>query len=371
MGDLSRSEIDYIALACDGVRGLTPYLPGKPSEELERELGISNIVKLASNENPLGPSEHALQAIAQASKELTRYPDGNGFSLKSALHKRFGIDPELITLGNGSNDLLDLITRAYADAGKEVIFSQYAFAVYALSTRAVGATAVVTPAKNWGHDLDAMLAAITDRTRLIFIANPNNPTGTALDEAALRLFLERVPAHIIVVLDEAYSEYSLDDAFPDGLKLMADYSNLVVTRTFSKAWGLGALRVGYAVANAEITDVLNRVRHPFNVNSLALAAATAVLDDHEYLEKGREINAFGLVQLVEGFDRLGLDYIPSVGNFICVDSKQDAADLYQRLLHEGVIVRPVGNYGMPQHLRVSVGLPEENQRFLDALEKVL
>ncbi len=371
MGDLSRSSCDYIALATSGVRGLHPYSPGKPVSELERELGIRNIVKLASNENPLGPSELATSAISGVLSELTRYPDGSGYQLKQALKTHCGALVEGITLGNGSNDVLDLITRAYAGPHDEVIYSQYAFAVYALSTQAVGARAVVAPAWNWGHDLDAMFAAITDQTKLIFIANPNNPTGTAIAQEALLDFLNRVPERVIVVLDEAYCEYIDDPDFPNGLDLLAQFPNLIVTRTFSKAWGLASLRVGYSVSSPEIANILNRVRHPFNVNSFALAAAEAVLKDSAYLAKGCRINSEGMAQLEKGFDSLGLEYIPSKGNFICVDVRRDGGEVYQQLLSKGVIVRPVGNYGMPNHLRISIGLVEENERFLTALKEVL
>lgn len=370
MGDLTRSSCDFVALASAGVRGLHPYQPGKPSDELERELGISNIVKLASNENPLGPSPMALEAIQKSLSDLTRYPDGNGFSLKRALSEKHGIATNQITLGNGSNDVLELITRAFAEPGREVIFSQYAFAVYPLATQSVNATSVVTPAKNWGHDLEAMLAAITEHTSIIFVANPNNPTGTALTREALCDFLNRVPERVIVVLDEAYIEYNQTGSFPDGLSLLSEFSNLVVTRTFSKAWGLAGLRVGYSVSNAEIADVLNRVRQPFNVNSLALAAATAALGDNEYLNKSIDLNRQGMQQLISSFDRLGYDYIPSFGNFVCYDTKASGVDVYQKMLQQGVIVRPVSNYGMERHLRISVGLPEENARFIEVLESL-
>lgn len=371
MGDLSKIQCDYVELANPGVRALHPYMPGKPIEELERELGITDIVKLASNENPLGPSTVALNAVQASMSEWARYPDGNGFALKQKLGQRFGVAPAMITLGNGSNDVLDLIVRAYAGTHSEVIFSQYAFAVYALSTQAVGARAVVTPAKNWGHDLDAMAAAITDNTALVFIANPNNPTGTWLNDSQIRAFLSRVPEHVLVVLDEAYAEYLEDGDYPDGMALLAEFPNLIVTRTFSKAWGLAGLRVGYSVSCEPIANMLNRVRHPFNVNSAALIAACAVLDDSSYLERGRCLNKEGLAQLERGLQALGLDYIPSVGNFICFDAGTDGGQLYDALLRQGVIVRPVANYGMPQHLRVSVGLAEENQRFLEALVKVI
>ena len=362
---------DYLALAMPGVAALSPYQPGKPTEELERELGISNIVKLASNENPLGPSPMAVSAMERVMTQTCRYPDGNGFALKAALSEKFDLNPAMLTLGNGSNDVLDIIARAFAGPGVDVVYSQYAFAVYALSTMAVNAKAVVVPAKEWGHDLEAMLAAISDSTRLVFIANPNNPTGTMLSEAEIRRFLERVPENVIVVLDEAYIEYQQESDAPDGLRLLPDFGNLIVTRTFSKAWGLASLRVGYAVSNPQLADILNRVRQPFNVNSMALAAATAVLDDDAYLQRSVQVNNDGMAQLQEGFKVQGLDYIPSRGNFICVDCGRPAGEVYQALLREGVIVRPIANYGMPNHLRVSIGLQEENARFIEALAKVL
>ncbi|WP_372964026.1 histidinol-phosphate transaminase [Marinobacter sp.] len=365
--------LDYQSLAVKSVQALSPYQPGKPIEELARELGLNpgEIIKLASNENPLGPSEVALAAARKALEESCLYPDGNGFELKQALSKRFGVPMSQITLGNGSNDLLEVVARCFVGPDSEVIFSQYAFAVYPLVTQAIGAKSVSVPAKEWGHDLDAMSAAVNERTKLIFVANPNNPTGTVHDAVALEAFLERIPERVLVVLDEAYCEYLTGDEFPDGIRLLNRFPNLIVCRTFSKAWGLAALRVGYSISSPEIADILNRVRQPFNVNSVALAAASAVLEDEAYLNRSREVNKAGLRQLSEGFDRIGLPYIPSVGNFVAVDVGEQAADVYQALLSHGVIVRPVAGYGMPRHLRVSVGLPEENERFLVALSKAL
>lgn len=362
---------DFFSLATPGVRGLHPYVPGKPVEELERELGISNIVKLASNENPLGPSPAVLEAIAAAAADSTRYPDGSGFRLKQVLSARFGLEPAQITLGNGSNDVLELIARALLTTADEVVFSQHAFAVYPIVTQAVGATAAVTPASSWGHDLDAMAAAINSRTKLVFIANPNNPTGTWLSRDALVAFLNQVPANVVVVLDEAYTEYVDDPAFPDGLSLLADYPNLIVTRTFSKAYGLAGLRIGYAASNPQLADLLNRVRQPFNANSLALAAAEAAVQDDDYLARSVAVNRAGMAQLEAGFAELELGWIPSVGNFISVDVGRDAGPVYQDLLRAGVIVRPVGNYEMPQHLRVSIGLEDENAACLTAFKQVL
>ncbi|VXC25725.1 Histidinol-phosphate aminotransferase 2 [Pseudomonas sp. 8BK] len=364
---------DFLVLAQPGVQQLSPYVPGKPVDELARELDLdpASIVKLASNENPLGPSPRALEAIRSELSELTRYPDGNGFELKSRLAARCGVQINQVTLGNGSNDILDLVARAYLAPGLNAVFSQYAFAVYPISTQAVGAQGKVVPAKDYGHDLEAMLAAIDENTRVVFIANPNNPTGTWFGPDALERFLARVPQNVLVVLDEAYIEYAEGDELPDGLEYLARYDNLLVSRTFSKAYGLAALRVGYALSSAQIADVLNRVRQPFNVNSLALAAACAALDDADYLAQSRQLNDAGMAQLETGLRELGLSWIPSKGNFIAVDFGRDTAAINQALLRAGVIVRPVVGYGMPNFLRVSIGLPAENARFLDALAKVL
>ncbi|MHA6476754.1 histidinol-phosphate transaminase [Stutzerimonas sp. KH-1] len=364
---------DFLALAQPGVQKLSPYVPGKPVDELARELKLdpAGIVKLASNENPLGPSPKALAAIQAELSELTRYPDGNGFVLKQRLAQRYSVGVHQVTLGNGSNDILELVARAYLAPGLNAVFSEHAFAVYPIATQAVGAEGRAVAAKNWGHDLDAMAVAIDENTRVVFVANPNNPTGTWFDAAALGTFLARVPAHVLVVLDEAYIEYAEGQELPDGLAYLADYPNLLVSRTFSKAYGLAALRVGYAISSPVIADVLNRVRQPFNVNSLALAAACAALDDVDYLAASRRVNDAGMAQLERGFRQLGLEWIPSRGNFIAVDFARDAAPINQALLREGVIVRPVAGYGMPTFLRVSIGTERENARFLDVLAQVL
>ena len=364
---------DFLALAQSSVQQLSPYIPGKPVDELARELNLdpAHIVKLASNENPLGASPKALAAIAAEVAELTRYPDGNGYNLKVKLAERAKVGIDQVTLGNGSNDILELVARAYLAPGVNAVFSQHAFAVYPIVTQAVGAEARVVPAKDWGHDLPAMLKAIDADTRVVFIANPNNPTGTWFGPQALSDFLAAVPAHVLVVLDEAYIEYASGGELPDGLDYLAANDNLLVSRTFSKAYGLAALRVGYGISSAVIADVLNRVRQPFNVNSLALAAACAALDDLDYLAHSRSLNNAGLLQLQEGLRALGLGWIPSKGNFLAIDMGQEAAPINLALLREGVIVRPVANYGMPQHLRVTIGTTAENSRFLEALGKVL
>lgn len=363
------------SLAAPGVRGLTPYQPGKPIEELEREYGIARAVKLASNENPLGPSPRALEALRRALSDVARYPDGSGYALKRKLSARLGVPTTGLTLGNGSSDILDFAVRAFVTAGAEVVFSEHAFAIYSILARAAGARAVEVKAEGWGHDLAAMRAAVGPGTRLVFIANPNNPTGTWLRAAALEAFVRDLSAHVVVVIDEAYFEYASHPAtgaadYPNALAWVERYPNLIVARTFSKAYGLAGLRVGYGVSQPAAADLLNRVRPPFNVNSLALAAAAAALDDEEHLRRTLAATQQGMDQLVRGLGALGLGHIPSVGNFVCVDLGQPAAPLYERLLREGVIVRPLANYGMPNHLRVTVGLPEENDRFLKALEKI-
>ena len=368
-----------------GVASLNPYIPGKPVEELEREYGVSDIVKLASNENPLGPSPEVvahLKKILNNPLQLSRYPDGNGFILKNKLVEKLSLDSvDQITLGNGSNDVLDILARTFAGVGDEVIFSQYAFAVYPIATQAVGATAVITKAQDWGHDLQAMLSAITENTKLIFIANPNNPTGTCLADQELRHFLEQVPAHIVLVIDEAYEEYA---SHPDSiassgitknyhsmLPALKQFKNLVVTRTFSKAYGLAGFRVGYSISSIAIADLLNRVRQPFNNNSLALEAATIALDDQQHIRQSAELNWQGMSMLRDGFKQLKLDYIPSAGNFICLKVGRNSADIYDKLLHEGIITRPVANYQMDEYLRISIGSMDENQRALTALKKIL
>ncbi|WP_422460775.1 MULTISPECIES: histidinol-phosphate transaminase [unclassified Endozoicomonas] len=364
---------DFLQLAVPGVRGMSPYQPGKPIEELAREQGlkVEDIVKLASNENPLGPPPAALKAMAESLAELARYPDGSSYQLKQALAEKLKVAPEQLTLGNGSNDVLVLLAESFLDTSSSAVFSQYAFVVYPLAVKAVGAESVVVPALNYGHDLDAMAEAIQANTRIVFLANPNNPTGTSFSEQDLLGFLGKVPKEVIVVLDEAYFEYGVGGDLPDGIDLLDRYPNLVVTRTFSKAYGLAGARVGYSISNPEIADVLNRLRQPFNLNLPAQFGAVAALKDEAYLQQSVEINQQGMVFLEQGFSGLGLNWIPSSGNFITVDLKRNAMPVYEGLLSKGIIVRPVANYGMPEHLRISIGLPEENRRCLEALSQVL
>lgn len=363
--------MQYINIANEGVKSLSPYQAGKPIEELERELGIADIIKLASNENPFGLPESAKQAISAQLNDLTRYPDANGFSLKQAISQKFGVNPNQITLGNGSNDLLELFAHTFASETDEIIYSQYAFIVYPLVTKAINAIAREIPAKDWGHDLDAFLHAITPKTKLIYVANPNNPTGTFLSHRQIADFLAQVPPQVIVVLDEAYTEFTEPSKRVDAFGLLQTHPNLIICRTLSKAYGLAGLRIGYAVSNPEIADLLNRVRQPFNCNSLALAAAVAVIRDDQFIDKVARNNRQEMQRYEAFCQQHQLSYIPSMGNFITIDFNRPAQPIYEALLREGVIVRPIASYGMPNHLRISIGLPEENQRCLAALRKVL
>jgi len=360
----------------DHIRAIAPYQAGKPISETAREYGLdeASIVKLASNENPFGVPESARTAMAAAAAELGRYPDANGFELKAALAARYDVPAEWITLGNGSNDILEIAARAFVQTGESVVFSQYAFAIYALAAQGVGARGIAAPAQGYGHDLDAMRAAIAPDTRLIYIANPNNPTGTFIPAAQIEAFLDTVPANVAVVLDEAYNEYLEQKDQFESSAWVRKYPNLIVSRTFSKAYGLAGLRVGFAIAQPHVTDLMNRVRQPFNVNSLAQAAAIAALNDKAFLQKGFENNRAGYRQLTAAFEELGLEYVPSYGNFVLVKVGEDdgaGARVNVALLRQGVIVRPVGAYGLPQWLRISIGLPQENAALLAALQKAL
>jgi len=365
-------DFDPAQLAPANVRSIAPYVPGKPIAETARELGLAegDILKMASNENPLGSSPRAIAAIRGALDELHYYPDGSGFELKAVLSRRQGVVPENIVLGNGSNDVLELAARAFLTRDDSAIYSRHAFMVYPLAIQAIGAKGIEVPARDFGTDLDAMAAAVGEDTRMVFVANPNNPTGTFTPWEQIRGFVARLPRRVLVVLDEAYGEY-----LPDGLRSptqgwLGDFPNLIVSRTLSKAFGLAGLRVGYGLAHPSVAEVMNRVRQPFNVNHLAMVAACAALGDDAFIEKSRRVNAEGLERLARGFEALGLEYIPSYGNFITV-KVGDAARVYRAMLAEGVIVRPIAGYGMPEHLRVTVGLPEHNERCLAALGRAL
>jgi histidinol-phosphate aminotransferase len=361
--------MDLCELCPAYVRSIAPYQPGKPISELARELGLreDSIVKLASNENPLGIGPRTRAAIEAALADIARYPDGNGFELKQALSERYGVDMGAIVLGNGSNDVLELVASAFLGPGRAAVMSQHAFAVYPLATQARGARAIVVPARDYAHDLEAMLRAVDDETYVLWVANPNNPTGTLAAPEAMEAFLRKVPERVIVVIDEAYNEYLAPDLRAETVKWLKRHPNLVISRTFSKAYGLAGLRVGYGLAHASVADVMNRVRQPFNVNSVALSAARAALDDMEFVARSFAENLNGMRQLEEGARALGLDYIPSHGNFVTIRVGR-AQDVFKRLLRSGVIVRPLGGpYGMPEHLRVTVGTTAENDKFLAAL----
>lgn len=359
-------------LAPDYIRAIAPYQGGKPISEIARQYGLNEgtIVKLASNENPLGMSPNAEAAVNEALVDVARYPDGNGFELRVAVSQKYNVPADQIVFGNGSNDILELTARAFLQKGDEAIYSQHAFAVYPLVTQAVGATGVVVPAKNYAHDLDGFLKAITPKTRLIFIANPNNPTGTLIDKTTLEAFLKQVPKEVLVILDEAYDEYLSMHDKSEAVSWLATYENLVISRTFSKAYGLAGLRVGFGLMDASLADILNRIRQPFNVNLIAQAAAVASLADDDFVARSYAANQAGMLQLTQGLDSLGLPYIDSYANFISFAVK-DAESANQQLLENGIIVRPIANYDMPDYLRVSIGLFSENKRFLEALESII
>ncbi len=362
--------------AAPGVRQLAPYVPGKPLETLQREYGIRDAVKLASNENPLGASPAAVRAAAETLESIAVYPDGAGFALRSRLAEQLGQPAEAITLGNGSSDLLDFAVRVFVTPGDEVVYSEHAFALYPLLTRMAGGTGVAVPARDYGHDLAAMAAAVTERTRVVFIANPNNPTGTWVDARALHAFLAGLPEHVLAVVDEAYFEYAGDPGlgatdYPDATAWLDTFPNLLVTRTFSKIHGLAGLRVGYGVSSPAVADLLNRVRPPFNTSTPAQAAALAALDDDAHIRHTLAVNRDGMAQLTAGLAARGLDWIPSVANFVTFDSGRDAAAVHEALLRQGVILRPMAEYGLPRHLRATVGSEAENDRVLAALDTAL
>ena len=361
-------------LSPEYIHSIAPYLPGKPISELAREIGLdeSSIIKLASNENPLGTSPLALEAMEKALNEVMRYPDGNGFELKKALSKKYVVNSDQIILGNGSNDVLELAARVFLKPGTSAVFSQHAFAVYPLVTQATGATGIVVPAKNYGHDIDAMLEAITPDTRIVFIANPNNPTGTFLPAPDVLRFLEHIPRDVLVILDEAYNEYLPDTSRVDTIKWLDIFPNLLITRTFSKIYGMAGIRIGFGLAHAQLSGLMNRIRQPFNVNSIGLAGALAAINDTEFVKRSYALNQAGMLQITTGLRQLGLTYIPSYGNFLSfkVENGKTAA-VYQYLLQRGIIVRPIGIYEMPEFLRVTVGLASENNKFLQLLESAI
>lgn len=365
-------SVTLASLAPDYVREIAPYQGGKPISELAREMQLdeASIVKLASNENPLGISPKAQTAIEHAIETVARYPDGNCFALRDAVVQKFGVQSNQIVFGNGSNDILELVARAFLHQDAEAIYSEHAFAVYSLVTQAVGARGVVVPARDYGHDLDGFLQAINPKTRLIFIANPNNPTGTLINKAVLKDFLAQVPPNVLVLLDEAYDEYLPEADKSEAIDWLTEYKQLIISRTFSKAYGLAGLRVGFGLMHATVADMLNRVRQPFNVNAVAQAAAVASLADEAFVARSYAANQAGMLQITQGLTKLGLTYIPSHGNFVSF-AVNHAASVNQRLLEQGIIVRPIANYGMPDYLRVSIGLFAENARFLEVLTAIM
>ena len=364
-------------LAAEAVHSLSPYVPGKPISELEREYGVTDSIKLASNENPLGPGPQALAAIAAAAPDIGLYPDGNGHALKQALATHHACPMECITLGNGSNELLVMLAEAFLAPGTSAVISRYAFAIYGIAIQATGAEQRLAPAfpeghpMALGHDLDAMARCIDAATRLVYIANPNNPTGTWLEAGPLKRFIAGAPPHVLVVVDEAYRQYADVPDYPDVATWLDELPNLVVTRTFSKAFGLAGLRVGYALSSRDVAEVINRVRQPFNVNSIALAAAEAALGDAAHLARTAALNRAGMEQLRTACDRLQLRHYPSAGNFLLIDCERPAGAVYEELLRRGVIVRPVGGYGLPNHLRITIGSAAQNERLVIALAAVL
>jgi len=359
------------SLANEHILGIAPYEPGKPVEELERELGIADAIKLASNENPLAPSDRVQQAIIAQLGRLNRYPDGSGFYLRQAIAKKYGFTPDHVMLGNGSNDLIELAVRAFMGPGDEAVVPHPSFVVYPMIVQAVGGIRVMVMLREHRLDLEAMARAITPQTKIVFIANPNNPTATMVTADEFEHFMGRIPDRTIVVVDEAYIEFAHGPDFPDAFAHVRQGRKLIVLRTFSKAASLAGLRIGYAVADPDAGALMNRIRQPFNVNALGQAAALAALDDENHVIECVRMNEAGKAYLYDEFRSLGLKYVPSRANFILVDVGRSAADIYQKLLHEGVIVRPMTSFGMETALRITIGSPDENRRLVKGLRAVL
>lgn len=361
---------DYSTIANNAIRQLTPYQPGKPIEELERELGITSSIKLASNENPLGASKKALKAAADMLSQAHIYPDGFGYELKEALCKAYSLNMTQLTLGNGSENILELVCKTFLSDQVNAVISQYAFLTIPILIKSYNATLKVAPATNYGHDVDHILNQIDDKTRIVFIVNPNNPTGTYTRKDDFERLIKNIPENILIVVDEAYSEYITADDYPNALNYVNDYPNMIISRTFSKAYGLAGLRVGFSVSSPEIADLLNRARLPFNLNNIAAKAASVALSDQEHIKNTLDVNTKGLKQLETGLQQLNIDYIPSLGNFITLDVGH-AVETYNMLLKEGVIVRPLHAYDMPRHIRVTVGTETDNKRFLESLQNII
>lgn len=365
--------MDKLAPRCrEAILEIKPYVPGKPIEEVQRELGIKDVIKLASNENPLGPSPDAVMALREAVEKVYLYPDGNCYYLKEALAAKLGVSPEQLIIGNGTDEILVMLAEAFVDPGEEIIVADPTFSEYEFAAQVMGGRAVKVPCRDFRHDLEAMAAALTPRTRLIFVCNPNNPTGTIVERQELDDFLAKVPSHVLVVLDEAYNEYVTSPAYPDTLAYVrAGRPNIIVLRTFSKIYGLAGLRVGYGVSHPEIIRALNRVREPFNVNFLAQVAAMAALKDEYHVAKSQEVNTEGKEFLYQQFQALGLNYVPTEANFIFVDIGRDSREVFASLLRKGVIVRTGDIFGYPTFLRITIGTRRQNQRLIEALREVL
>ena len=359
------------ALVPEHIETLKPYVPGKPIEETEREYGITGVIKLASNENPLPPSDRVMKAMQNALSHINRYPDGSGHYLRQAIARHQGLTSDHIVLGNGSNDLIELMVRAFLRSGEEAVIPHPSFVVYPMIVQAAGGIRVVVTLKDHRLDLEAMARAITPMTKMVFIANPNNPTATVVTAEEVAAFMARVPDKVVVVFDEAYFEFAQGPDFPDSLQYMKQGRKVAILRTFSKAASLAGLRVGYAVADPDCIALLNRIRAPFNVNSLAQVAALAALEDDSHILECLRMNEAGRHFLCEEFTAMGIKYVPSRANFVLVDVGRSGSDIFQRLLKEGVIVRPMSSFGMETALRVTIGTPEENRRLIKALKKVL
>ena len=359
----------------DYIMSLKPYKPGKPIEELEREYGIKNSIKLASNENPLGPPASAVRAIKDAAENVHRYPDGGGFVLTRKIAEKVGVLSGNIVLGNGSDDIIGFLSRAFLAPGDEAVMTLPSFLMYDIMVKSAGATSVMIPlqdaSQSFGTDLDEMLKRITPKTRMIFLTNPNNPTGAIITKEAFESFFNAIPDGIVLVMDEAYIEFADKLQCVSGIDYLDNRVPVIVLRTFSKLYGLAGIRVGYGIMSEELAQVLHRVRQPFNVNSLAQAAAIAALDDEDYLKKTEMVISEGLDYLYKALDKLGIDYFPTQANFFLIDVKQDADVVFEKMLRQGVIVRSMCSYGYPEYIRLTVGLPEENRRFIDAFEKVM
>ena len=360
-GELIRKEI----------LNIKPYVPGKPIEEVKRELGLDEVIKLASNENPLGASQSAIDVLKKVAEDVHIYPDGNVYRLRSKLSEKLGVAEEQLIFGNGSDEIVVMLGQAFMEADDEIIMAETTFSEYRFSANIMGGNIVQVPLKNYTHDLEAMAAEVTDNTKMIFVCNPNNPTGTIAEQEKLEQFLKTVPKDVIVVLDEAYNEYVTSNNYSDSVDYLKDYDNLIILRTFSKIHGLAGLRIGYGIADQELVSYLDRVRQPFNIGALAQKAACASLDDAEHLQQSFDYNQQGKEYLYQQFDKLGLDYVPTETNFILVDVERDNDQVFQEMLERGVIIRSMSSYGYDTKIRVTIGLPEENKQFVSTLKEVL